>query len=133
MEMALPEVKVVMPRRIGDTLAFSLRYGTRAILPRPGSRLLSCRTTTSDTPLRGTLRGLHYSPTLKDPDGAIEFYAESRCRARFAALHESRGENLINGLQNLLDDLKRGNGRLAIKITVNQHRTGTPLSPGLPP
>jgi hypothetical protein len=30
---------------------------------------------------------------------------------------ESRGENLLNGLQNLLDDLKRGNGRLAIKIT----------------
>jgi polyhydroxyalkanoate synthase subunit PhaC len=30
---------------------------------------------------------------------------------------ESRGENLINGLRNLLDDLERGKGRLAIKMT----------------
>jgi polyhydroxyalkanoate synthase len=30
---------------------------------------------------------------------------------------ESRGENLLNGLKNLLDDLERGNGRLAIKMT----------------
>ena len=30
---------------------------------------------------------------------------------------ESRGENLLNGLQNLLDDLERGKGRLAIKMT----------------
>jgi polyhydroxyalkanoate synthase len=30
---------------------------------------------------------------------------------------ESRGENLINGLKNLLDDLERGKGRLAIKMT----------------
>jgi polyhydroxyalkanoate synthase len=30
---------------------------------------------------------------------------------------DSRGENLINGLKNLLDDLERGKGRLAIKMT----------------
>jgi polyhydroxyalkanoate synthase len=30
---------------------------------------------------------------------------------------ESRGENLLNGLSNLLDDLERGKGRLAIKMT----------------
>jgi polyhydroxyalkanoate synthase subunit PhaC len=30
---------------------------------------------------------------------------------------ESRGENLVNGLRNLLDDLERGKGRLAIKMT----------------
>jgi poly[(R)-3-hydroxyalkanoate] polymerase subunit PhaC len=30
---------------------------------------------------------------------------------------ESRGKNLLNGLKNLLDDLERGNGRLAIKMT----------------
>ncbi len=30
---------------------------------------------------------------------------------------ESRGENLLNGLTNLLDDLERGKGRLAIKMT----------------
>jgi len=30
---------------------------------------------------------------------------------------ESRGENLINGLKNLIDDLERGKGRLAIKMT----------------
>jgi polyhydroxyalkanoate synthase subunit PhaC len=30
---------------------------------------------------------------------------------------ESRGENLINGLKNLLDDLDRGKGRLAITMT----------------
>ena len=29
----------------------------------------------------------------------------------------SRGKNLLNGLKNLLDDLERGNGRLAIKMT----------------
>ena len=30
---------------------------------------------------------------------------------------ESRGENLLNGLKNLLDDLERGKGRLAITMT----------------
>jgi poly[(R)-3-hydroxyalkanoate] polymerase subunit PhaC len=30
---------------------------------------------------------------------------------------ESRGENLLNGLKNLLDDLDRGKGRLAIRMT----------------
>ena len=30
---------------------------------------------------------------------------------------DSRGENLLNGLKNLLDDLERGKGRLAIKMT----------------
>ncbi len=30
---------------------------------------------------------------------------------------ESKGENLLNGLTNLLDDLERGKGRLAIKMT----------------
>jgi polyhydroxyalkanoate synthase len=30
---------------------------------------------------------------------------------------ETRGENLLNGLKNLLDDLERGKGRLAIKMT----------------
>jgi polyhydroxyalkanoate synthase subunit PhaC len=30
---------------------------------------------------------------------------------------ESRGENLLNGLNNLLDDLERGKGRLAIRMT----------------
>ena len=30
---------------------------------------------------------------------------------------ESRGENLLQGLKNLLDDLERGKGRLAIKMT----------------
>jgi polyhydroxyalkanoate synthase subunit PhaC len=30
---------------------------------------------------------------------------------------ESRGENLLNGLKNLLDDLERGQGRLAISMT----------------
>jgi len=30
---------------------------------------------------------------------------------------ESRGENLLNGLKNLLDDLERGKGRLSIKMT----------------
>jgi len=30
---------------------------------------------------------------------------------------ESKGENLLNGLKNLLDDLERGKGRLAIKMT----------------
>jgi polyhydroxyalkanoate synthase len=30
---------------------------------------------------------------------------------------ESRGENLVNGLRNLLDDLERGKGRLAISMT----------------
>src|SRR5208282_4964989 len=30
---------------------------------------------------------------------------------------ESRGENLVNGLKNLLDDLERGKGRLSISMT----------------
>jgi polyhydroxyalkanoate synthase len=30
---------------------------------------------------------------------------------------ESSGENLVNGLKNMLDDLERGNGRLMIKMT----------------
>jgi polyhydroxyalkanoate synthase len=30
---------------------------------------------------------------------------------------ETRGENLVNGLQNLLDDLERGKGRLSISMT----------------
>ena len=30
---------------------------------------------------------------------------------------ESRGENLVKGLQNLLEDMDRGNGKLAIKMT----------------
>src|ERR1044072_7882148 len=30
---------------------------------------------------------------------------------------ESRGENLVNGLKNLLDDLERGKGRPLIKMT----------------
>ena len=30
---------------------------------------------------------------------------------------ESRGENLVNGLENLLDDLERGKGRLSISMT----------------
>src|SRR5438045_7952798 len=30
---------------------------------------------------------------------------------------ESRGDNLLNGLKNLLDDLERGRGRLAISMT----------------
>src|SRR5215469_435747 len=30
---------------------------------------------------------------------------------------ESRGENLLNGLKNLLEDLERGKGRIAIKMT----------------
>ncbi|MBV9552632.1 MAG: class I poly(R)-hydroxyalkanoic acid synthase [Alphaproteobacteria bacterium] len=30
---------------------------------------------------------------------------------------ESRGENLVNGLQNLLDDLERGKGRVAVSMT----------------
>src|SRR5258707_9387431 len=30
---------------------------------------------------------------------------------------ESRGENLANGLKNLLDDLERGKGRLQISMT----------------
>jgi poly[(R)-3-hydroxyalkanoate] polymerase subunit PhaC len=30
---------------------------------------------------------------------------------------DSRGENLLHGLQNLLDDLERGKGRLAVKMT----------------
>ncbi|MBV8737060.1 MAG: class I poly(R)-hydroxyalkanoic acid synthase [Alphaproteobacteria bacterium] len=30
---------------------------------------------------------------------------------------ENRGENLLNGLKNLLDDLERGKGRLAIRMT----------------
>src|SRR5258705_8016588 len=30
---------------------------------------------------------------------------------------ESRGKNLLNGLKNLLDDLERGKGRLAISMT----------------
>ena len=30
---------------------------------------------------------------------------------------ESKGENLLNGLKNLLDDLERGKGRVAIKMT----------------
>src|SRR5205085_12493768 len=30
---------------------------------------------------------------------------------------ESRGENLLNGLKNLLDDLDRGKGHLAISMT----------------
>ncbi|MBO0739686.1 MAG: hypothetical protein J2P48_24630, partial [Alphaproteobacteria bacterium] len=33
---------------------------------------------------------------------------------------ESRGENLLNGLKNLLDDLERGKGRLAIRMTDTQ-------------
>src|SRR5262249_11955984 len=33
------------------------------------------------------------------------------------ATMESRGENLLNGLKNLLDDLERGKGRLAIRMT----------------
>jgi polyhydroxyalkanoate synthase len=33
------------------------------------------------------------------------------------ATFETRGENLVNGLQNLLDDLERGKGNLAISMT----------------
>ncbi|WP_119299730.1 class I poly(R)-hydroxyalkanoic acid synthase [Dongia deserti] len=33
------------------------------------------------------------------------------------ATMESRGENLVKGLQNLLDDLERGNGQLKIRMT----------------
>ncbi|HJU18841.1 MAG TPA: class I poly(R)-hydroxyalkanoic acid synthase, partial [Stellaceae bacterium] len=33
------------------------------------------------------------------------------------ATFETRGENLVNGLQNLLDDLERGRGRLTVSMT----------------
>src|SRR6202162_2303251 len=36
---------------------------------------------------------------------------------RLRAPVDSRGENLANGLKNLLDDLERGKGRLAISMT----------------
>jgi polyhydroxyalkanoate synthase len=32
------------------------------------------------------------------------------------ATHDSKGENLVKGLKNLLDDFERGNGQLAIKM-----------------
>src|ERR1700693_2763876 len=36
---------------------------------------------------------------------------------RLRAPVDSRGENLVNGLKNLLDDLERGKGHLAISMT----------------
>ena len=51
---------------------------------------------------------------------------------------ESRGENLLNGLKNLLDDLERGKGRLAIKMTdmeafrIGENIAVTPGQGGLP-
>ena len=45
---------------------------------------------------------------------------------------DSRGENLLKGLDNLLDDLVRGRGRLAIRQTADDFRLGenVALSPG---
>src|SRR3546814_18383249 len=37
---------------------------------------------------------------------------------------ESGGENLVKGLNNLLDDIERGKGRLRIKITDVEDRKG---------
>ena len=49
------------------------------------------------------------------------------------ATFKSRGKNLHNGLKNLLDDLERGKGRLAIKMT-DMRRSGSartlPSHPG---
>ena len=47
--------------------------------------------------------------------GTLEF---RRDQSRGAAPHlETRGENLLRGLRNMLEDLERGKGRLAIKMT----------------
>ena len=42
---------------------------------------------------------------------------------------ESRGENLVNGLKNLLGDLERGKGRLAISMTDRRRSSSATTSP----
>jgi polyhydroxyalkanoate synthase subunit PhaC len=81
-----------------------------------------------------TARWLHR--TLRDVEGIdehtarkVDFYTRQFVDAMapsnflvtnpevLRATIESRGENLLNGLKNLLEDLERGKGRLAIRMT----------------
>ena len=63
--------------------------------------------------------------TAKKVDFYTQQFADAMSPSNFAATNpeviratvESKGENLLNGLQNLLDDLERGDGQLKIKMT----------------
>ncbi len=75
----------------------------------------------------------HAAQSVKGLDGQsakkVEFYTkqfvDAMAPSNFAltnpevvrATIDSKGENLVRGLKNLLDDLERGNGRLAISMT----------------
>jgi polyhydroxyalkanoate synthase subunit PhaC len=77
--------------------------------------------------LQGTLRDVEGidAPTARKVDFYTRQFVDAMAPSNFLltnpevlrATIDSRGENLLNGLQNLLDDLERGKGRLAIRMT----------------
>ena len=77
--------------------------------------------------LQGTVRGVEGidERTLRKVDFYTRQFVDALAPSNFLltnpealrATIESRGENLLNGLKNLLDDLERGKGRLAIRMT----------------
>jgi dTDP-4-dehydrorhamnose 3,5-epimerase len=60
METALPEIKVVMPRRIGDTRGFFSEVWNSRDFASAGIDAAFVQDNHVRNPLKGTLRGLHY-------------------------------------------------------------------------
>ena len=60
METALPEIKVVMPRRIGDTRGFFSEVWNARDFAAAGIDAAFVQDNHVRNPLKGTLRGLHY-------------------------------------------------------------------------
>jgi dTDP-4-dehydrorhamnose 3,5-epimerase len=60
MDTALPEIKVVMPRRIGDTRGFFSEVWNAREFAAAGIDTVFVQDNHVRNPAKGTLRGLHY-------------------------------------------------------------------------